>query len=454
MAIFPDFIDRYSCHFGKGAFEGCTKLKRVKIAVCDISEGLFRNCSLLENIEIIDKVDGWSGLGHKIRKYAFYGCSSLKRIVIPSYFRMIEESAFEGCTQLEYITKEEDKDNSLQKAFESFGAQLKKEVEKEEYYLSNPRNIEGLSNKENKALDNSIRLTKEKSLNIFRAVQYLTEYSYLYQVHIRSKAFKGCNIKHIFLDEIGLDGEENFAHCNSLDAVCLRYTHHSLLKVLCGIPLYSDDKSIEMDFNRTFEECNSLKAAFIGFHKDHIGYKYVKTGKNMLLQPIRSCFETKFYEKLRNSKNSSCTSIAAQDSFTQPFIEEIKKVEISKNSFSTLGSVYPVFTQTFKGCGNLVSVTIGAGILQDNTFADCIKLGHLNLNFSPFNVFKGSYIFKNCRKISNFYGVIRAMHKFENPDWTSPINETIFAESNLKVELRKHKQYESLESFLYFIYAI
>lgn len=98
MARFCDFTPTpYSCHFGKGAFEGCKNLKRAKIAACGISEGLFRNCSLLENIEIIDEVDGWSGLGHTIHKYAFYGCSSLKRIVIPSYFRMIGESAFWEC---------------------------------------------------------------------------------------------------------------------------------------------------------------------------------------------------------------------------------------------------------------------------------------------------------------------------------------------------------------------
>ena len=137
----------YSCDFGKGAFENCVHLKRVKIAACYISEGLFKHCILLENIKIIGKINGWSGFGPTIHKYAFYGCSSLKSIVLPSCFRMIEESAFEGCTQLEYITMEEHKDNSLQKAFDSFESNLQHRVESD---LSVPFEIPKLSKKENK----------------------------------------------------------------------------------------------------------------------------------------------------------------------------------------------------------------------------------------------------------------------------------------------------------------
>lgn len=419
----------YSCDFGKGAFENCVNLKRAKIAACGISEGLFRNCSLLENIEIIDKVNRWSRLGHIIRKYAFYGCSSLKRIVIPSNFRMIGESAFEGCTQLEYITKEEDKDNSLQKAFESFDSSLKHRVESD---LSHPFENPKLSKKENKTFENSVRLSAEAILNEFSSVQK-QEFSYLYQVHIQSKAFKGCNIKRIFLDEICLEGEENFAHCNSLNTVCLRYTRDLISDNQPKIIDYTGhERPPKIDFSRTFEECNSLESIFIGFHTDHSGHKYVnvETGED-------ATSDEYWHNKFLLGSN-----------------KKIEKVEISTNTFSTPGSIGIRFTQTFKGCGNLVSVYIDSGKVLDYTFADCIKLKYLYPTF----LLEGNYIFKNCRKISNFYTRVSAFHFLEGPraqkDWSNPINETTFAESNLKVKLREHTKHGgSYEYFFYLVYS-
>ena len=76
-------------------FAGCTSLKKVELpsGLRAISSGAFSDCSSLESLTIPESVE-------RIGSSAFSNCTSLKEISIPEKVETIGPMAFEGCTSL------------------------------------------------------------------------------------------------------------------------------------------------------------------------------------------------------------------------------------------------------------------------------------------------------------------------------------------------------------------
>lgn len=112
---------------GKGAFEGCARLKRVNLpyGITEIPAYCFQDCDL-EEIEIPESVEkigayAFSGGSHLVTDFTSHSTESgtliietnssyiqlmqsLKKIVIPDSVKIIEKRAFQGCSNLEEIT--------------------------------------------------------------------------------------------------------------------------------------------------------------------------------------------------------------------------------------------------------------------------------------------------------------------------------------------------------------
>jgi outer membrane protein assembly factor BamE (lipoprotein component of BamABCDE complex) len=80
------------------AFYGCSSLVSIEIpsSVISIGDGAFYGCSSLTSIEIPSSITS-------IGDYAFYGCSSLTSIEIPSSVTSMGDGAFAGCSNLASI---------------------------------------------------------------------------------------------------------------------------------------------------------------------------------------------------------------------------------------------------------------------------------------------------------------------------------------------------------------
>ena len=80
---------------GKDAFYGCSRITSVKIptSVTEIGEWAFADCSRLTSIEIPSSVT-------EIGEWAFSGCSRLTSVEIPSSVTEIGEGAFSRCNGL------------------------------------------------------------------------------------------------------------------------------------------------------------------------------------------------------------------------------------------------------------------------------------------------------------------------------------------------------------------
>lgn len=76
---------------GVDAFYGCTQLRSIKIpsGITKIDDYTFEGCTSLTSVEIPSSVT-------RIGREAFYGCSSLATITIPASVRVIEYRAFSG----------------------------------------------------------------------------------------------------------------------------------------------------------------------------------------------------------------------------------------------------------------------------------------------------------------------------------------------------------------------
>ncbi len=85
---------------GKSAFSDCENLKKVTfLGSVYIGNAAFHSCSALESITFSS-----SDKAATIDEYAFFNCSKLKNISIPSNYTAINSCAFASCSSLESIT--------------------------------------------------------------------------------------------------------------------------------------------------------------------------------------------------------------------------------------------------------------------------------------------------------------------------------------------------------------
>lgn len=87
-------LDRY-------AFAGCTSLRKIRLsdAIQNVGENAFQNCTALTDVTLSASAD-------KIPAYAFDGCTSLKEITLPASVKEIGNAAFQNCSSLYRIVIE------------------------------------------------------------------------------------------------------------------------------------------------------------------------------------------------------------------------------------------------------------------------------------------------------------------------------------------------------------
>lgn len=94
----PDTVTELVCNIFGGTFEGCARLRSIRISenVTRFGTSVFKGCSSLENIVMPPVIRG-------IDLTAFSGCTSLKELTLPTTVVKIQALAFNDCTSLESI---------------------------------------------------------------------------------------------------------------------------------------------------------------------------------------------------------------------------------------------------------------------------------------------------------------------------------------------------------------
>lgn len=345
-------IAKITIYKGKGIFEGCVNLRVVDIGNFSVvPDSTFKDCKALEEVK--------QPVGN-IDNEAFFGCISLKRIILSQNCQHIGISAFENCCNLEVLKKTETEQHNLGEILDRYERAGKRhEHHRREIAKGKMQPSHLLLDIYRHALFRYDTILKTKR----------ETYSFVYQVEIHPKAFKGCSrLKNFYGDEVFITGEETFANCSSLYAVFLTLTVSN--------HIYSD---ISLELLQTFENCEALYYCDISTHKnlitdfDRVPERWITTA-------------------------SRCECIAYR-SKKEP-MEFTSNVVIMKQV---------ILKQTFRNCHQVIFITLTLGcvkeiIIHNETFSECKNLVYINTRRNQINRIEDNAFF-NCNSLKLYWDV-------------------------------------------------
>ena len=337
---------------GKGIFAGCVKLKIVDIGnFSKVPDSMFKDCKALEEVK--------QPVGN-IYNEAFFGCISLKKIILSQKCQHIGISAFENCCNLEVLKKTETEQHNLGEILDRYERAGKgHEHHRREIAKGKMQPSHLLLDIYRHALFRYDTILKTKR----------ETYSFVYQVEIHPKAFKGCSrLKNFYGDEVFITGEETFANCSSLYAVFLSLTVSN--------HIYSD---ISLELLQTFENCEALYYCDISTHQNLI-HDFDRVP--IYFTTASRCECIGYRPKKEPMEFTSNTKL-------------IKQVTLK---------------QTFRNCHQVVLITLSIGsvkgiIIHNETFAECKNLVYINNFRNNINRIEDNAFF-NCNSLKLYWNLL------------------------------------------------
>lgn len=334
---------------GKGIFAGCVKLKIVDIGnFSKVPDSMFKDCKALEEVK--------QPVGN-IYNEAFFGCISLKKIILSQNCQHIGISAFENCCNLEVLKKTETEQYNLGKIME----QIERSGKRHEHYR---RDIAKGEKQPAEYSSNNIRYCLFRYDTILKIKR--ETFSFVYQVEIHPKAFKGCSkLNNFYGDEVFVTGEETFANCSGLQTVFLCLT--------LSKSIYSD---ISIELLKTFKNCESLY------------FCDIQTHNNLLEESNRVP-----YGIITASGRYQCLS----------YRSKIAPMEFTSNK-AIIKQV--ILKQTFKNCHRVVfihlylksRIKVKDIIIGNETFSECKNLIYIHTHLESINKIEDNAFF-NCNSL-------------------------------------------------------
>ncbi len=355
--VIPSNINR----IGYSAFEGCTKLVKVRVESENVSapSGLvvFEDCIRLKTVEFAEGLT-------RIPGYLFEKVASLEEVIIPASVIVIGNSAFEG-TGLKTVDLPSSVEDIRSLAFAECESLVSVKL---------PANLKKLSN-------SFVDCPSLKTINIpkdletskyspFEGCTNLTDVTFSEDTTVVNKnLLKNSGVTEITLPEGVATIEKNaFEGCENLETISLPET-------------------LETISEEAFLGCESLDNVDIPDSVTDIGERAFKGCSSLSILDISSGLK-----QLQDEVFANCTSL--------------KEVDIP-NSIKKLGENWSSQKGVFNGCTSLENVSLSSKleVLGSRTFEDCISLKEVEL---PSTISVLSPAFSGCaslERISIPYGI-------------------------------------------------
>lgn len=308
-------------------FYSCGVLSALdKVTINDVGQYAFRDCKKLG-----DGVIDFSKLTtDTINTYAFYGCTSLATVTLPSSLIEIGGSAFKGCTNLASL--------ALPETLETIGSSA----------------FESCTSLETITLSSALKKIGSSAFKNCQAITSLTLPESLETID--TSAFEGCaNLASINLEKVKYINQKAFKGCESLT-----------FADLTGFVGYTSSTSYAGKlYNETF--CNSGLTSFTFDNTD-------PDMTNVIPARITS-FGTKLFS------NTKLVRVTFEDSDASLYLSTAfdSCAELVSVNFGARQMSIPA--NAFKNCASLGSISIGSGAtsIGKNAFQGCVNLTEVSL---------------------------------------------------------------------------
>ena len=331
---------------GCEAFYGCSSLESVTIptSVTSISNEAFKHCGLI-SVTIPNSVTS-------IGDYAFMYCSNLKSVTIPNSVTSIGDNAFYGCNGLTSIIVEEG--NTYYDSRDNCNAIIETKSNTLIFGCKNTIIPNSVTSIDSSAFQDCSVLT---SVIIPNSV-----------TSIGDNAFYGCNGLTSIIVEEGNTYYDSRDNCNAIIE-----TKSNTLIFGCKNTIIPN--SVTSIGSSAFKGCRSLESLTIPNSVTSIGSSAFEGCKRLESVTIPNSVTS-----IGNSAFSGCSSL---QSVTIP------------NSVTSIGN------HAFSGCSSLESLTIPNSVtsIGDFEFSGCRKLKSITIPNSVTSI--GYYAFENCIKLES-----------------------------------------------------
>ena len=393
-------------------FEGCGALLSINLpaAVTKIGQGLFKNCTSLEEVVFngnalefiaMNAFAGCSSLtkfvlpalsgSFSLGASAFSGCSSLAGIVLPDYVKTIPDNAFLDCVSLETVLMQSDAAGTV--GASAFAGCVK---------LKNVTLSDGITQIKQKAFLNCAALeqiTLPQSLtklgngsttsnagygNVFENCVSLLEITLPEEVNVIDVAtFKNCTS----LSKVTIGGaimvirEDAFEGCGDIE---FAVTAENEKTEIVGNAVYSE----YTDSFYTLNDKNKTASVKI------TGRALIHYFGNASTLEIEDGTDIIARAALR--KNSTVTKVVLPASVM--YIDDYAFTECITLAEINLENVKSIDGYAFQGCTELTSVALRADVIYSYAFSNCTSLEEIDLNGAKF---LNSYVFSGCTALTD-----------------------------------------------------
>ena len=335
------------------AFYGLSSLKKIMIpdSVTSIGKSAFYNCTSLSEITI---PEGVTSIGDS----AFYGCTSLVKITIPEGVTSIGDSAFSGCTSLAKIT--------IPGSVTSIGSSA----------------FEGC--------------TSLSEITIPGSVPYINDY-----------VFSGCSsLTAITIpDSVMLIGGHAFSGCTSLSEITIPDSVTSI-SGYAGYAFYGCTSLSEITIpegvkdigDYAFSDCSKLTEITIPASVTNIGKQAFEACTS--LRNVTICGNTfTDYDAHVFSGCSSLTNITFKAGVTTISSYLFRKCS-TVTTIHIPASVTDIGDYAFEGCTSLTEITVPDSVtsIKYGVFYGCTSLAEITIPDSVTSI--GNYAFYGCTSLA------------------------------------------------------